>query len=227
MRMLIVEDDARLRLQVAQHFSSAGWVVEEAADGREAHYLGMEHPYDIAIVDLGLPEMSGIELIQAWRDGERSFPVLVLTARGDWQDKVEGLEAGADDYVTKPFHLEEVEARVNALLRRAGGRSRSTEAYGPVLVDFSSREVRLDGQVLTLTTYEYNTLAYLIHRRGEVVSKGELTEHLYDQDYDRDSNVIEVFIGRLRKKLDPENHHKPIQTVRGAGYRFALEPESS
>jgi two-component system response regulator PhoP len=223
MRMLIVEDEARLRLQLARYFTEQGWVVEEAADGREALYMGSEHPYDIAIVDLGLPEMSGIELIANWRENNREFPVLVLTARGDWQDKVEGLEAGADDYVTKPFHLEEIHARVNALQRRAAGRSQPCADYGPIRIDFSARVVTRAGETLDLTNYEYNTLEYLVHRAGEVISKTELTEHLYDQDFDRDSNVIEVFIGRLRKKLDPDNDLKPIKTVRGAGYRFSLK----
>lgn len=223
MRMLIVEDEARLRLQLARHFSELGWVVEEAGDGAEALFMGKEHPYDLVIVDLGLPGMSGIELIGCWRASEREFPVLVLTARSDWQDKVEALEVGADDYVTKPFHLEEIQARVNALQRRAAGRSRSLADYGPVRIDFRARSVLLDGEPLPLTSFEYNTLEYLVHRAGEVISKTELTEHLYDQHFDRDSNVIEVFIGRLRKKLDPLNELKPIKTVRGAGYRFALE----
>ena len=226
MRMLIVEDEARLRLQLARHFSELGWVVEEAADGAEALFLGQEHPYDLAIVDLGLPAMSGIELIQSWRASAREFPVLVLTARSDWQDKVEALEVGADDYVTKPFHLEEIQARVNALQRRAAGHSHSLADYGPVCIDFGARLVLLDGEPLNLTSFEYNTLEYLVHRAGEVISKTELTEHLYDQHFDRDSNVIEVFIGRLRKKLDPGNALKPIKTVRGAGYRFALKRRS-
>ena len=226
MRMLIVEDETRLRLQLARHFSEQGWVVEEASDGREALYMGNEHPYDIAIVDLGLPEISGIELISRWRAAQREFPVLILTARSDWQDKVEGLEAGADDYVSKPFHLQEVQARINALQRRAAGRTRALMSYGPICIDFSARSVSRDGEPLDLTSYEYNTLEYLAHRAGEVVSKTELTEHLYDQDFDRDSNVIEVFIGRLRKKLDPENKLKPIKTVRGAGYRFSIKATS-
>ncbi|MFT4614145.1 MAG: two-component system response regulator PhoP [Bacteroidia bacterium] len=226
MRMLLVEDDPRLRLQVAQHFSEAGWVVEEAADGEEARYLGQENPYDVAIVDLGLPGISGVELIKLWREAQLKFPILILTARSDWRDKVEGLEAGADDYVTKPFYLEEIEARVNALLRRSGGRQQSTVSYGPLQIDFSARQVARSGETIELTTYEYNTLEYLAHRRGEVVSKAELTDHLYDQDFDRDSNVIEVFIGRLRRKLDPEGELKPIATVRGAGYRFTLEPQA-
>ncbi len=224
MRMLIVEDEALLRVQLARYFSDQGWVVEEAADGLEALYMGSEHPYDMALVDLGLPQMSGIELIGKWRSAECEFPILVLTARADWQDKVEGLEAGADDYVTKPFHLEEIHARVNALLRRAAGRSQALVDYGSICIDFSAKQVHKGGELLDLTNFEYNTLEYLVHRAGEVISKTELTEHLYDQDFDRDSNVIEVFIGRLRKKLDPKNEFKPIKTVRGAGYRFSLEP---
>ncbi|MEH6610092.1 MAG: response regulator transcription factor [Halioglobus sp.] len=226
MRMLIVEDEARLRLQLAQHFSEAGWVVDEAADGTEALYMGTEHPYDIALVDVGLPGISGIEVVQQWRQQGSVFPVLILTARGDWQDKVEGLEAGADDYVTKPFHLAEVQARINALHRRAAGLATSLVAFGPISIDLAARTVRLDGDALELTTFEYNTLEYLVTRAGSVVSKTELTEHLYDQDFDRDSNVIEVFIGRLRKKIDPSNTLKPIKTVRGAGYRFVLEGDA-
>ncbi|GAB5450767.1 MAG: response regulator transcription factor [Halioglobus sp.] len=224
MRMLIVEDDPHLRTQVAKHFEAASWVVEEACDGEEALFLGTEHPYDLAIVDLGLPGISGIKLIQDWRESGQSFPILVLTARGDWRDKVEGLEAGADDYVTKPFYLEEVEARANALLRRSGGRVQAKVHYGPISLDFSARTVELEGVSVELTAYEYNTLEFLVHRGGQVVSKAELTSHLYDQDFDRDSNVIEVFVGRLRRKLDPAGALQPIATVRGAGYRFTLEP---
>jgi two-component system, OmpR family, response regulator PhoP len=226
MRMLIVEDEVRLREQLARHFSGLGWVVEETADGAEALFMGKEHPYDLAIVDLGLPAMSGIELIRNWRASEREFPVLILTARSDWQDKVEALEVGADDYVTKPFYLEEIQARVNALQRRVAGRSHSLADYGSIRIDFRTRVVLREGEALDLTSFEYNTLEYLVHRAGEVVSKTELTEHLYDQHFDRDSNVIEVFIGRLRKKLDPQNELKPIKTVRGSGYRFSLEPRA-
>lgn len=224
MRMLIVEDDRQLREQLAAQFKKDGWAVEQAPDGEEALFLGSEFPYDAAIVDLGLPGLSGIELIRRWRAGDHTFPVLILTARGDWQDKVQGLEAGADDYVTKPFYPEEVQARIQALLRRAAGRSQAEVDYGAITINFNARSVRRQGQPLELTSFEYNTLEYLAHRAGEVVSKTELTEHLYDQDFDRDSNVIEVFIGRLRKKLDPDNSLKPIATVRGAGYRFALQP---
>jgi len=223
MRMLVVEDDELLRTQLVRQFRDDAWVVEEAADGREALYMGAEYPYDIALVDLGLPHLNGVELIRRWRAHGCEFPILVLTARGDWQDKVEGLEAGADDYVTKPFHVKEVRARVHALRRRAGGRASSVARYGPLLINFGARRVTVADRALDLTAYEYATLEHLVHRAGEVVSKAELTEHLYDQDFDRDSNVIEVFIGRLRKKIDPDNCINPIQTVRGAGYRFVLE----
>jgi two-component system response regulator PhoP len=223
MRLLIVEDEALLREQLIGAFAIDGTVVEHAADGREALYLGTEYPYDLAIVDLGLPEISGIELIRQWREQGKDFPVLILTARSNWQDKVEGLEAGADDYVTKPFHVEEVQARVTALLRRAGGHASSQLQFGPLSIDIGARTVNSHDEPVELTTFEYNTLAYLVHNAGKVISKSELTEHLYDQDYDRDSNVLEVFVGRLRKKLDPRGELKPIATIRGAGYRFDLQ----
>jgi two-component system response regulator PhoP len=165
--------------------------------------------------------------VRQWRSEQRDFPVLLLTARSDWQDKVAGLEAGADDYVTKPFYLEEVEARVNALTRRVAGRVSDSAIYGPLSIDFGARQVRVAGREVPLTAFEYNTLEYLAHRQGQVVSKVELTEHIYSQDFDRESNVIEVFIGRLRKKLDPDGTLKPIVTVRGAGYRFALGPDAA
>ncbi len=223
MRLLIVEDEDVLRAQLVEHFAVNGTVVEEAADGRDALYLGSEFPCDLAIVDLGLPEISGIDVIRQWRQAGHEFPILILTARSNWQDKVEGLEAGADDYVTKPFHLEEVQARVTALMRRAAGHASSQVQYGPINIDTGARTVSREGEAVELTTYEYNTLAYLVHHAGKVISKTELTEHLYDQDYDRDSNVLEVFVGRLRKKLDPGGDLKPIATIRGAGYRFDLE----
>jgi len=225
--MLVVEDDARLRVQLARHFRAAGWIVEEAGGGADARYLAAQYPYDMVIVDLGLPDESGIDLVTSWRADALDFPLLILTARSDWQEKVQGLEAGADDYVTKPFYLEELEARVNALLRRVAGRVTAQVCYGDLSIDFSARQVLRGGLVLDLTAYEFNTLAYLAHRAGTVVSKTELTEHLYDQDYDRDSNVIEVFVGRLRKKLDPQGCLQPIETVRGAGYRFVLSPQTS
>ncbi|HEY7776671.1 MAG TPA: response regulator transcription factor [Kineobactrum sp.] len=226
MRMLVVEDDTRLRKQLVQHFQDNGWVVAEAGTGADAHYLVEQYPCDLAVVDLGLPDTSGIALITAWRDSGRDFPVLILTARADWQDKVRGLEAGADDYVTKPFYLEEVAARVDALVRRVSGRSKVQVNYGVIGIDFSARSVSRYGEAVELTSYEYNTLAYLAHRAGLVVSKSELTEHLYEQDHDRDSNVLEVFVGRLRRKLDPDGSLLPIATVRGAGYRFVLQPVS-
>ena len=222
--MLIVEDDPQLREQLGASFRDAGWAVELAPDGREGLYYGIEYPCDIAIVDLGLPDIPGMELIRQWRAAGLTFPVLILTARGDWRDKVEGLEAGADDYVTKPFHLEEVTARVSALLRRAAGRATAVVDFGEIRIDFSARRVLRAGEPLELTSFEYNTLEYLASRPGEVVSKAELTEHLYAEDHDRDSNVIEVFIGRLRRKLDPDQTLRPIETARGAGYRFTLQP---
>ncbi|MEZ5573059.1 MAG: response regulator transcription factor [Halioglobus sp.] len=224
MRMLIVEDDRQLRELLGASFRDAGWAVELVPDGREGRYYGIEYPCDIAIVDLGLPDLSGIDLIRQWRAAGRIFPVLILTARGDWRDKVEGLEAGADDYVTKPFRFEEVAARVAALLRRAAGRATAAVEFGEIRIDFSARRVSRAGKALELTSFEYNTLEYLASRPGSVVSKAELTDHLYEEDQDRDSNVIEVFIGRLRRKLDPDQTLQPIETVRGAGYRFVLRP---
>ncbi|MEO1081844.1 MAG: response regulator transcription factor [Pseudomonadota bacterium] len=223
MRLLVVEDDARLRARLVEHFRGNGWIVDEAPDGQEAQFLASEYPVDIAIVDLGLPDVSGVDLIRNWRSAGLNMPVLILTARADWQDKVGGLEAGADDYVTKPFYLEEVEARLDALLRRVEGRRRSVAEYGALSIDFSARRVARDGDAIELTTYEYNTLAYLARRPGEAVSRAELLDHLYDRDSDRDSNVLEVFVGRLRRKLDPQADLRPIETVRGVGYRFTLE----
>ncbi len=222
MRVLVVEDERQLLDRIAEHLKGAGFAVETAADGEEGLYLGRELPLDVAIVDLGLPGLSGIELIRNLRAEGRNFPILILTARGDWQDKVEGLEAGADDYVVKPFHMEEVLARLNALVRRAAGWSQPRLRFGPLVIDTRAQEVWMDGRRVDLTGYEYRVLEYLALHAGEVVSKTELTEHLYEQDYDRDSNVLEVFVGRLRRKLDPDNRLRPIQTLRGRGYRFAL-----
>lgn len=227
MKLLVVEDDPDLRRQLATSLTERGYTVEESADGEDALFLGNEYPYDLAIVDLGLPKLSGIEVIRQWRAGGHNFPVLILTARGDWQDKVEGLEAGADDYLVKPFHVEELIARLNALLRRAAGHARPQLDFGPLTLDTVARTVQLHGEEIKLTSYEYRTLEYLILNAGKTVSKAELTEHLYHQDYDRDSNVLEVFIRRLRQKLDPDQTLQPILTVRGLGYRFGLTATDS
>jgi two-component system response regulator PhoP len=220
MRILVVEDEAQLRDQLSQRLRQSGYAVAAAADGEEGLYLGSEYPMDLAIIDLGLPRLSGIELIRRLRAAGHAYPVLILTARGNWQDKVEGLEAGADDYVVKPFHIEEVLARLNALLRRSAGWSQPVLNFGPLTIDTRGQTVQVDGVPVELTAFEYRVLEYLALHRGEVVSKTELTEHLYEQDYDRDSNVLEVFIGRLRRKLDPQGQRRPIETLRGRGYRL-------
>ena len=220
MRILVVEDDHALRDQVGRRLKAAGYVLDAAGDGEEGLYYAREYAYDAAVIDLGLPKIDGRDLIAAIRDEERRFPILILTAHGHWQDKVAGLEAGADDYLTKPFHMEELLARLNALIRRAAGYATPVIRTGPLMLDTARKEVRLDNQPVALTAYEYNLLEYLALNPGRVVSKTELTDHLYEQDFDRDSNVIEVFVGRLRKKLDPVN---PIQTARGQGYRFSIE----
>ena len=223
MRLLVIEDDATLRDSLATRLGKEGFAVEQASDGREGLYFAMEYPVDLAIIDLGLPEMSGLDIIRKVRDEGKAYPILILTARDRWEDKVDGLSAGADDYVVKPFHFEEISARVNALLRRAGGWASSELRADPVVLDMQKQDVKVDGTSIELTSFEYKILEYLMVRAGEVISKTELTERLYDQDFERDSNVIEVFIGRLRKKLDPQNAIHPIETLRGRGYRFALE----
>lgn len=220
MRLLVVEDQSLLRQQLARGLERSGYVVDDAADGKAGLYFAMEYAYDAAIIDLGLPVMDGISLIKEIRSQGRTFPILILTARGDWQDKVEGLDAGADDYVVKPFQLEEILARLNALLRRAAGFARPLIEFGPVALDTTAKRVSLKGESVDLTAYEYKMLEYLMLHPGQVVSKTELTEHLYAQDYDRDSNVLEVFVRRLRQKLDPDDSLKPIETIRGQGYRF-------
>lgn len=222
MRLLIIEDEAALRLQLGEQLRAAGYVVDAAANGKDGLVQGREYPVDLAVVDIGLPDMSGIEVIRNWRKLEKRFPVLILTARGRWQDKVSGLEAGADDYLVKPFHIAELLARVNALLRRAAGLAQPILNCGPIVLDTAAQSVRVHKRPLELTAFEYKILEYLMLHAGEVVSKTTLTEHVYDQDFDRDSNVIEVFIGRLRKKLDPEDRLNPIETLRGRGYRFTL-----
>jgi two-component system response regulator PhoP len=223
MRLLVIEDDTTLRESLAAKLTGAGFAVEQAGDGKEGLYFALEYPIDLAIIDLGLPEISGLDIIRQAREQGKTYPILILTARDRWQDKVDGLDAGADDYVVKPFQFEEVSARVNALLRRSGGWASSTMTAGPVSLDMSRQELTVNDALIELTSFEYKIIEYLMIRAGEVISKTELTERLYDQDFERDSNVIEVFIGRLRKKMDPDNTIKPIETLRGRGYRFALD----
>lgn len=220
MRLLVVEDQSLLRQQLARGLERSGYIVDDAGDGKAGLYFAMEYAYDAAIIDLGLPVMDGISLIKEIRSQGRTFPILILTARGDWQDKVEGLDAGADDYVVKPFQLEEILARLNALLRRAAGFARPLIEFGPIALDTTAKRVTLNNVAVELTAYEYKMLEYLMLHPGQVISKTELTEHLYAQDYDRDSNVLEVFVRRLRQKLDPDDNLKPIETIRGQGYRF-------
>lgn len=226
MRILVVEDEAAIREVLKTQLAAAGFTVDVAADGEDGLFAGLEYPLDVAIVDLGLPRLSGLDLIRRLRAEKRSFPILVLTARDRWQDKVEGLEAGADDYVSKPFHFEEVLARVQALMRRAGGWATPELVCGPIVLDTRKQTVTVNGAAVDLTTFEYRILEHLMLRAGEVISKTELTERLYDEDFERDSNVIEVFIGRLRRKLDPEDRLKPIETLRGRGYRLAIARSS-
>jgi two-component system response regulator PhoP len=225
MRLLIVEDETELRSQLHARLQTAGYAVDAGADGKEGLFLGSEHPFDLAIVDLGLPELSGIEVIKRWRSRGIAFPILILTARDRWQDKVEGLDAGADDYLVKPFQFEELLARVKALLRRSAGVAQSVVRCGPIVLDLGAQSVQVDSRPVELTAQEYKILEYLMLHTGQVISKTALTEHVYDQDFDLDSNVIEVFIARLRKKLDPDSRLKPIETLRGRGYRFTLARE--
>ncbi len=214
MRLLVVEDDRDINRQVVAALEEAGYVADKAFDGEEGGYLGESEPYDAIILDMGLPKADGVSVLQKWRRAGIKTPVIILTARDRWSDKVDGFDAGADDYVTKPFHMEELMARVRALLRRAAGHATSQIACGPVTLDTRSGKVFVDGGQVKLTSHEYRLLSYLMHHTGRVVSRAELTEHLYDQDFDRDSNTIEVFVGRLRKKLAVDL----IQTVRGLGY---------
>lgn len=226
MRVLVIEDEASLREQIAGRLQQEGQTVDVAADGKEGSYVGNEFPIDVAVVDLGLPDVSGLEVIRGWREAGRTFPILILTARGKWQDKVGGLEVGADDYLVKPFHMEELLARVRALVRRSAGWADSVLRCGPVTLDMGRQIVQVQGDPVTLTAYEYRVLEYLMLHAGEVVSKSELSEHLYEDDFDRDSNVLEVLVGRLRKKLDPDKRLAPVETLRGRGYRFCLERDS-
>ena len=226
MRLLIVEDEATLREQLVSRFRQIGYVVDQADNGEDGLYYGREYPVDIAIIDIGLPKLSGVEVIQQLRGDNRNFPILILTARSHWQEKVEGLEAGADDYLTKPFHIQELEARVEALMRRSAGYASPLVSNGPISLNTTSQEVWVDGCLVDLTAFEYRLIHYLMMNIGKVVSKMELTDHLYHEDADRDSNVIEVFVGRVRRKLDPEGHLMPIQTLRGRGYRFLALKDS-
>ncbi|GLK81431.1 response regulator transcription factor [Methylopila turkensis] len=217
MRLLVVEDDPDLNRQITAALEEAGYAVDRAYDGEEGHFLGDTEPYDAIVLDIGLPKKDGISVLEQWRRDGRTAPVLILTARDRWSDKVQGFDAGADDYVAKPFHMEEVLARLRALLRRATGHASSELLCGPVRLDTRAGRVTLDGNAIKLTSHEYRLLAYLMHHQGRVVSRTELVEHMYDQDFDRDSNTIEVFVGRLRKKLGSDL----IQTVRGLGYVLA------
>ena len=222
MRLLLIEDDAALRLPLARQLEAEGYRVDQAQDGEEGLFLAQEYPFDLAIVDLGLPKLNGLTIVQRLRAACSTMPLLILTARSSWQDKVSGLEAGADDYLTKPFEYPELAARVKALLRRSLKAASDVLTVGPVAIDFSAQAVKLAGEPLELTAYEYRLLEYLVRERARVVTKSELSDYLYPHGEDRDSNVLEVLIGRLRRKLDPEGKLAPIETVRGRGYRFAL-----
>jgi two-component system OmpR family response regulator len=216
MRLLVVEDDPDLAGQLGEALRDAGYVVDSTGDGEEAHFLGDTESYDAVVLDLGLPKVDGMTVLERWREAGRDMPVLILTARDRWSDKVAGIDAGADDYLAKPFRIEELLARIRALIRRAGGHASAILECGPVRIDTRSSRVTVDGAPIRLTGQEYRLLAYLAHNEGKVISRSELTEHLYDQDFDRDSNTIEVFIGRLRRKIEAD----VIETVRGLGYRM-------
>lgn len=222
MRLLVVEDDPDLNRQLVTALQEAGYVVDSAKDGEEGHFLGDTEPYDAVVLDLGLPGMDGVTVLEKWRRAGRMMPVLILTARDRWSDKVAGFDAGADDYVAKPFFMEEVLARIRALLRRSTGHATSELECGPLRVDTRTSRVTVNGSAVKLTSLEYRLIEYLIHHQGRIISRTELVEHLYDQDFDRDSNTIEVFVGRLRRKLGKDM----IETVRGLGYRLAA-PEDA
>jgi len=222
MRILLIEDEQALREQVQARLQADGYTVDASGDGKEGLYLASEYPVDLAVVDLGLPGMPGLEIIRTLRAEGRDLPILILTARGKWEEKVTGLEAGADDYLVKPFHMEELLARVKALLRRAAGSGRDELSFGPLSLDTTGQKVSLDGAAVELTAYEYRLLEYLARHPGKVIPKSELADYLYPHDDDRDSNVIEVLIGRVRRKIDADNTMNPIETLRGRGYRFTL-----
>ncbi|MFO7602970.1 MAG: response regulator transcription factor [Gammaproteobacteria bacterium] len=220
MRILIIEDEQALREQLAEKLRQQHYIVDATGDGQEGLFFAQEYPLDAAIIDLGLPGISGIEIIEHLRQAGQTLPILILTARDRWQDKVNGLEAGGDDYLTKPFHFEELLARLKALLRRASGSPDNSLQAGPVTIQLDQQQVLLHDKPLELTTFEYRLLEHLVRHNGQVLSKNNLADYLYPHDEDRDSNVIEVMIGRLRKKLDPDGQLKPIETLRGRGYRF-------
>ncbi|MBD74910.1 MAG: DNA-binding response regulator [Rickettsiales bacterium] len=219
MRLLVVEDDPNLQKQIQEALDDAGYIVDAAKDGEEGHYLGDTEPYDAIILDLGLPKIDGLTVLEKWRNSKKKFPVLILTARDRWSEKVSGFDAGADDYLTKPFQMEELLARLRALIRRSAGHATSDIEFGPIKLETKSNRVYVDGKKLKLTSHEYKIIEYFLHHQEKVISRTELTEHIYDQDFDRDSNTIEVFIGRLRKKLGLDI----IKTERGYGYRLSLE----
>lgn len=227
MRVLLIEDELALQNQVKTRLEHEGYSVDASAEGKEGLYFASEYPLDAAVIDLGLPGLSGIEIIKALRQRGKTLPILILTARGRWQDKVEGLEAGADDYLVKPFQMEELLARLKALLRRAAGATHNNSLqFGPLKLELATQKAWVQSQEIELTAFEYRMLEYLARQRDKVVSKEELADYLYPHDEDRDSNVIEVLIGRLRRKLDPEGKLQPIETLRGRGYRFTLRAES-
>lgn len=225
MRVLLVEDDLALQDNLKQFLSKNNYSVDCADDGESGLYLAIETNYDVAIIDVGLPKLDGISLISRLREQNITFPIIILTARDNWQDKVEGLDAGADDYMTKPFHPEELIARFNALIRRSVGKASPIICNGIFTINTSTLEVKKNDQLITLSSYEYKLFKYLMLNLGEVKSKTELTEHIYEQDFDRDSNVIEVFIRRLRKKLDADNEYGLIETLRGQGYRISQQAQ--
>ena len=222
MRLLLIEDDAALRLSLTRQLEADGYRVDQAADGEDGLFQAREYPVDLAIVDLGLPKLNGLTVVQRLRADGRAMPILILTARGSWQDKVTGLESGADDYLVKPFEYPELAARIKTLLRRSLKATSDVLTLGPIAVDFAPQAAKLDGEAMDLTAYEYRLLEYLVRERARVVSKQELSDYLYPHDEDRDSNVLEVLIGRLRGKLDPDGTLAPIETLRGRGYRFTL-----
>ena len=223
MRVLLVEDEVQLLSQLEKSMKAAGYAVDSAQDGEEGLFLGLEYPFDVAVIDLGLPKKNGLEVIAALRQQQRDFPILILTARDRWEDKVNGLEIGADDYLTKPFHTPELLARLSALVRRSAGIASPLLCFGNYILDINKQQVSINQVVLDLTAYEYKLLEYLTVHAGEVISKSVLTEHIYDQDFDRDSNVIEVFVKRLRQKFKQQGLNEVIKTYRGRGYALTLK----